>query len=198
MESKTLDELRKGFDNFKRKHIDANNTIEKLVKDGQKPKVLFIACSDSRVDPALLTDCEPGDIFVVRNVANLVPAYNKDNRHHSTCAAIEYAVKVLGVKDIIICGHSSCGGINALVQGKTPFEFIDGWVETAGPAREKAISEVPNGTIEQQAKACEKISVELSIENLKTFPFIKEKVDENTLQLHAWYFNMDLGELELL
>ena len=111
--------LKQGFKKFHSKYfIEKNDLFETLAKKGQSPEVLMIACSDSRNDPALITECEPGDIFVVRNVAAIVPPYSPDDKYHGTSAAIEFAVKGLKVKDIVVMGHALCGGINELLTKK--------------------------------------------------------------------------------
>lgn len=197
-----LIKLVKGYKKFREHYFKGNNTLfENLVENGQKPKFLVIACCDSRVDPALITGCAPGELFVVRNVANLVPPYEFDTKHHATSAALEFAVCDLGVKHIIVFGHNHCGGIQALLKNETHHEdkrrgFIESWMNIAAPARKQILAELPHASFEQQAKHCEKLALSISLNNLLTFPWLKEKADANKLQIHAWYFDLESGEIE--
>ena len=191
MSKPTVDRMLAGFKSFKAMYYEQRpERVEDLVNMGQKPEVLLIACSDSRVDPAILTNAEPGEMFVVRNVANLVPPYEPDENYHGTSAAIEFAVRDLKVKDIVILGHSGCGGMAALVEhgdaGKVPDrDFIGEWVSIAkcclhhGPDVDKV----------------SRHSIRNSLGNLMTFPFIKERVEAGDLNLHGWWYDMKEGIL---
>lgn len=155
----------------------------------QSPKTLIIACSDSRIDPAILTNAEIGDIFVVRNVANLVPPYQpKWDSNHGTSAAIEYAVNHLKVKHIVVLGHSNCGGVKALVDNDIDmdqeFSFITDWIKIAQDI--KGLSSSDN--LEDKYTLYEQEGIKLSLKNLLTFPWLKERVDNGDLKLHGWYF----------
>lgn len=190
--------LSSGFRRFQHRWYHPEEPLFQVLKNGQKPLALVIACSDSRVDPVLLTDCRPGDLFVVRNVANLVPPYMPDGGRHGVSAALEYAVKHLEVQDIIIIGHASCGGIQALVSGAGEHgedEFIGPWVNVARRALEKADEAAPGACAADRARACELWSVRLSLENLLSFPWVKKAVDEGKIFLHGWYFDIQSGEL---
>lgn len=192
-------ELVAGYRRFKSGGM-ASNQFKRLITEGQKPKVMMIACADSRVDPAIMTDCDPGDIFVVRNVANLVPPYHQDEQHNGTCAALEFAVLGLGVANIIVFGHGKCGGIKALMSqsnDSSSFEFIDNWMVVAEPARKEVLAKHPDCSTDQQAHYCEKISVIKSLDNLMTFPWIAERVESNQLSLHGWYLNFDDSVVEV-
>ena len=190
--------LTSGFRRFQHRWYDPEEQLFQTLKNGQNPLALVIACCDSRVDPVLLTDCRPGDLFVVRNVANLVPPYAPDGGRHGVSAALEYAVKHLGVQDIIIMGHACCGGIQALVsgaEGSERDEFIGPWVDVARHALEKVDEAMPGADETDRARACELWNVRLSLENLLTFPWVKSAVDEGRLSLHGWYFDLQSGEL---
>jgi len=159
---------------------------------------MIIGCSDSRVDPAILTNCAPGDIFTVRNVANLVPPFEKNGGLHGVSAALEFAVCHLGVEHIIVLGHSQCGGIGALMAGNCGCKgggFISRWMSIATPARERVLAELPGKDPKLQQQAAEQASILLSMENLHSFPWIDERVTAGTLSLHGWYFNLAVGEL---
>ena len=191
--------LIEGYERFRKKNFEEKSLSENLFHEGQNPKVLIVACCDSRVDPAILTECDPGDIFVVRNIANLIPPFESDLHHHGTSAALEYGVKVLKISDIIILGHSHCGGIRSLFEApddKDPSSFIDTWMDIAKPAKEHVVEQYPNDSIEEQARHCEKESLLLSLKNLKTFPWIAERVAAKTLSIHAWYFDLETGDIE--
>ena len=187
-----------GFKRFRQHYFDPKNERFAALKKGQNPKVLVIGCSDSRVDPALLTGCGPGELFVIRNVANLVPPCEHDVHHHGVRAALEYAVCHLEVEHIIILGHSGCGGIGALMHGidnGRPAEFIGPWVKIAERARERVLKELPEKDAAMQSRACEQAAILVSLENLLTFPWISERVEAGNLLLHGWYFDIDAGQL---
>ncbi len=190
--------LTSGFRRFQYRWFHPDETLFESLRHGQNPLALVIACCDSRVDPVLLTDCRPGDLFVVRNVANLVPPYAPDGGRHGVSAALEYAVKHLKVQDIIIMGHACCGGIHALVSDDgrgEPDEFIGPWVDVARHALEKVDEAMPGADASDRARACELWNVRLSLDNLMTFPWVKSAVEEGKLALHGWYFDLQSGEL---
>lgn len=187
-----------GIANFQQQHFGDNPERANDLMAGQKPQALLIGCCDSRVDPALLTDSSPGDLFILRNIANLVPPYCKSTEYHGVSSSIEYAVLFLNVTDIIILGHSGCGGIAALMEsakGEKAGEFIGNWVNIAASARDKVIAELTNEPPEKQARACEKEAILVSLKNLMSFPFVKERVARGQLSLHGWYYNMGTGQL---
>lgn len=192
-----------GFRRFKQHYIGrGDNLLDRLVTEGQRPKALFIACCDSRTDPALITDCDPGDMFVVRNVANLVPPYYvKADGYAGVSAAIEFAVCNLHIEHIVVLGHAQCGGIRALIQGvdsqaEDKTEFIGKWVNIAAPARDKVLKELSDKPLEVQTRAVEQASILISLENLLTFPWIRSRVEAGSLALHGWY--LDLAHNNLL
>lgn len=159
----------------------------------------MISCCDSRADPAIITDAAPGDLFVVRNIANLVPPYQHEAEAPGIRSALEFAVKNLEIDHIIVLGHSSCGGIQALMEGEGitqhRYEFIGPWVSVAKRARDQVLRELPNKSPALQARACELASILISLENLLSFPWIRERVDAGSVALHGWYFDIDSGEL---
>ncbi|MDR3581275.1 MAG: carbonic anhydrase [Oryzomonas sp.] len=187
-----------GFKNFRQQYFDPKEQRFAHLKKEQHPKVLLIGCSDSRVDPALLTGCGPGELFVVRNVANLVPPCENDSGRHGVSAALEYAVCHLDVEHIIVLGHSGCGGINALMHGITngrTAEFIGPWVKIVERARDRVKAELGGKSPDMQNRACEQAAILISLENLLTFSWISERVDRGILLLHGWYFDIDSGVL---
>ena len=189
----------KGFGKFQEKYFAGDGSIFDRLRQGQNPSTLVISCCDSRTDPGMLTGANPGDIFVVRNVANLVPPYRNDAEMPGIRADIEFAIKGLNVSNIIILGHSGCGGIRALMDGEgiteSNFEFIGRWVTIAREARERVLLELADEPDAVKSRACEHWSIELSLRNLMTFPWIRERVEAGTLMLHGWYFDMNAGEL---
>ena len=188
-----------GFERFQEKYFAGEDSVYSRLRQGQSPKALVISCCDSRADPGMLMGAGPGDIFVVRNVANLVPPYRNGAEMPGIRADIEFAVKGLNVEQIIILGHSSCGGIRALMDGEGVtahnFEFIGTWVSIAAPARDRVMREFAGESDAVQAKACEQGAIALSLGNLMTFPWIRERVEAGSLALHGWYFDIDAGEL---
>lgn len=188
-----------GFERFHAKYVNGEGSLYSRLREGQSPASLVIACCDSRVDPAMLTGADPGDMFVVRNVANLVPPYRNGAEMPGIRADIEFAVKGLNVRQIIILGHRSCGGIQALMNGEgitqTNYEFIGSWVTIARQARERVLRELPDAEPTVQARACEQYAISLSLDNLLSFPWIRERVDAGSLTLHGWYFDFDTGDL---
>jgi carbonic anhydrase len=171
--------------------------FEALAAEGQRPRTMIIACSDSRVDPQMIFASAPGELFIVRNVANLVPPYMPDAAFHGTSAAVEFAVRVLGVRDLVVMGHALCGGIRALREG-VPAEagdFIAGWINIAARALDAGLR---CDTPEAAQEACEHEAVRISIANLLTFPWVAEAVAAGTLALHGAHFGVATGRLVLM
>ncbi len=169
-------------------------TYEALVDQGQKPKVAIFACSDSRVDPAIVLQADPGDLFIVRNVANLVPPYERDGHYHGTSAALEYAVKHLEVEHLIVLGHAHCGGIRSLfekpAQGGEDNHFVPPWMSLVRSAFLRVEGTMPDASEDVKAQVCEQSAVLVSLENLMTFPFIGQRVGDGRLHLHGWYVDI--------
>jgi carbonic anhydrase len=191
--------LVEGFQRFREQHFERNDSLyQQLVKEGQTPKTLVIACCDSRVDPALVLDCAPGDLFVIRNVANLVPPSENRAGHHGTTAAIEYAIRILEVEHIIVLGHAHCGGINTLVKTggvSNPDSYMADWMCLAESARASVMAEMPHASLAEQLHACEQRAILVSLKNLSTFPWMRERVASGALTLHGWYFDIEHGQL---
>lgn len=185
-----------GFRQFQEKYFSEDRDLFEQLRQGQHPKALIVACADSRVDPALLTGAEPGDMFVVRNVANLVPPYEPGGSFASVPAALEFAVLSLEVEHVIVLGHGQCGGIHALMNGAGPGgEFIGKWVSIAQRARERVLAELPAKPPVLQARACEQAAILVSLENLMTYPWIAQRVAAGAMHLHGWYFDFAEGSL---
>lgn len=199
--SPAIEKLLDGVRGFRKTFFDEQpERLRPLVERGQSPAVLVIACSDSRMDPAIVTNAEPGDIFVVRNVANLVPPYVADGTSRGTSAAIEFAVRDLGVKHVIVLGHSRCGGIQALIDhtGGKPLgrDFIAPWVSMVA----HICAHVPRAAEfttnpERRARQIEQKAILASLGNLHEFPWIDERVKAGTLDVRGWWFDLEHGEL---
>jgi carbonic anhydrase len=172
-----------------------------LARDGQSPSAMVIACADSRVAPEVIFDCAPGEIFVARNVSNLVPPYAPDAANHGTSAALEFAVTALNVSTIVVLGHSLCGGIRALMQpGGDHSDFIASWMAIAGEAR-KRVCDAPDAEgadFDTLCDRCEHESIRISVANLLTFPWIRSRVEERSLTLTGMHFNVQTGRLEIV
>ncbi|MHB1529554.1 MAG: carbonic anhydrase [Acidiferrobacteraceae bacterium] len=190
----SIETLVAGFFRFRARHFGQDDKLfKKLVSQGQSPKVIVVGCCDSRVDPAIITDAEPGDLFIIRNIANLVPPCESAGTYHGTSAALEFGVCRLGVEHIIVLGHAQCGGIHALLEGG-PWAgaFISAWTQIAEPARERAIRMAEG---EDLHRSCEQEAILVSLDNLLTFPWIRERVEQARLVLHGWYFDLEAGQL---
>lgn len=166
-----------------------------LAERGQAPKTLVIACSDSRVDPATIFNAGPGELFVIRNVANLAPPYEQGSGMHGVSAAIEFAVLQLKVETILVLGHAQCGGVAAALEDRPPQpgSFLDSWIGLLGPAKARVASGGGD-----RATALEYESIRVTLENLRTFPFVSDAVDAGRLQLVGARYGVADGGLELL
>ena len=171
--------------------------------EGQRPRVMVIACSDSRVDPAQIFDARPGEMFVVRNVANLVPPFERDNAYHGVSAALEFAVTQLEVEELVVMGHGACGGCAAALTGQFDGaisgagHFIAHWVDMLDEARERVRRKFPDLGPEA-VRAMEHEGVRVSLRNLITFPWVRERVSDGRLSLHGAYFAIADGVLAVL
>lgn len=180
-------------------HPQGAELYRSLAETGQAPKTMVIACCDSRVDPAAIFSAGPGQLFIVRNVANLVPPFEPHGDYHGTSAALEFAVTGLEVETILVMGHARCGGVRAFLEEyhKHPGKrcFIDRWMSLLTAARTKVLRDTARRPIESQQQALEHAAVRCSIENLKTFPFIKERLASGRLRLRGAYFDIADGRL---
>lgn len=184
----TLNKIIQGYKKFREKYAQGDKSVmERLAYHGQEPKIMLVSCCDSRVDPSLILQCEPGELFTIRNVANIVPPYESDDKHHGTSAALEFGITGLNVKHLIILGHSQCGGIQALLnsEGLKQNDFISGWVSH--------LQEItPSDSVDEAAKK----ALFVSYDNCLSFPWIKERVDNGSLSIHLWFFGIKSGEIQ--
>jgi carbonic anhydrase len=193
------DHLLKGHANFMAgRYVREKDRIRDLAAEGQTPSTMIIACCDSRAAPEMIFDSGPGEVFVLRNVANLVPTYQPDGGQHGTSAAIEFAVKALGIANIVIMGHGRCGGIKAALNpGSSPLDsgdFIGKWMSMLGELPDQLVSNDLMTPGERQT-ALERISIRNSIRNLRTFPYVAELEAQGKLDVHGAWFDISTGEL---
>jgi carbonic anhydrase len=195
-------DLLAGYDRFRQTDWRRQRERWGELSEGQNPKVMVIACSDSRVDPAQIFDTSPGEIFVVRNIANLVPPFELGGGRHGVSAALEFAVTQLEVPEIVVLGHGTCGGVHAAISRR--FEhappgaggFIAHWVDMLDEARDRIVAEYGEG--EEAIRALELETVRVSIANLRTFPCIPEREAAGTLTIHGAYFAIADGVLHVM
>ncbi len=199
MNIKTLIKGNKRF--RKAKFTKYQEDFNTLVKHGQKPNVLFIGCSDSRVVPDLIVDTNPGDMFLLRNIGNFVPPFKEDFDYHGVSAVIEYAVSVLKVKDIIVCGHSHCGACASLyddLSNNRKLIHVRKWLELGQKAKEYALMNLltKKASKEQLLRTTEKISVTYQLENLLTYPEVVKRIKKGKLNIHGWFYDIEDGSIE--
>lgn len=187
-------ELLKGLNRFSKEHFpEFRERYRSLVDEGQKPGTLFIGCSDSRVVPSVITDSGPGDLFVVRNVGNIVPSYEVDEGHHGVSAAIDFAVDVLHVKDIVVCGHSHCGAMRALYEPPAKASRnLSKWLELAAPAK------VDGPVDDDLLRRTEQRSIVVQLDRLMDFPNVRAGVEAGEIALHGWHYLIEDGQILIL
>lgn len=197
-----IERIISGFRHFRQHYFENAPQLYQQLREGQRPGCMLIGCSDSRVNPVQLFDCAPGDIFIQRNVANLVPPPGSVGPQ-GVLAAIEYAVRHLLVPHVVVLGHSQCGGIQALMQraGTAPAthegcgQHLERWIDMAAPVRERVLARLPHASHGERCRACEQESILASLDNLRAMECVRQRCAEGTLHLHGWYFDMDAGEL---
>jgi carbonic anhydrase len=196
-----MQKLIDGVHKFREAEFGRYKTLfKRLSREGQNPHTLFITCSDSRVLAELITQSQPGDLFVVKNIGNIVPPATVIGSTNSTAAAIEFAVQTLGVSDIVVCGHSQCGAMIALLDetsSKNNAPHLSKWLEIAAPVRtliENNYSDLKKGS-EARATAAAEENVLFAVENLRTYPCVAQKLESDSLRLHAWFFKISSAEL---
>ncbi len=194
-----LRKITTGFLEFQRGTFQSKRTFFEKLAVKQQPKVMMVACSDSRVDPAILTNAEAGDLFMVRNVANLVPPCDVDIGRHGTSAALEFAVVYLEVEHIIVLGHSGCGGIKALLTGDPALDrehtFIHHWMQITDEARRRTLLVARQQPIEVRLRILTQEAIKTSLANLLSFPWINERVEAGRLRIHGWRFDLEDGNM---
>jgi len=172
--------------------------MDESIKHGQKPEVLFIGCSDSRVTPDLFLNTKPRDMFILRNVGNFVPKYKHDEDFHGSAAAIEYAVSVLNVKNIIVCGHSHCGACQSLykdIPDTIELAHVKTWLKLGNEAKQIKLKNANFTSKEEMYRETEKNSVKFQLKNLLTYPAVAKKVADKELIIHGWHYSIEEGEI---
>ncbi|XP_020579561.1 carbonic anhydrase 2-like [Phalaenopsis equestris] len=194
VEMESVQRLKSGFEQFKKEVYEKKSEVFKQLAEGQSPKFLVFACSDSRVCPSVLFNFQPGEAFTIRNIANMVPPYDK------VSSLILYEVFAFQVENIIVIGHSRCGGIKALLsikdEGTLGTDFIEDWVKICSAAKETVKKEHADLPFEEQCSKLEKKAVQVSLENLKTYPYVKEGLEKKTLALYGGYYDFVNGTFE--
>ena len=196
---KNFHDLVGGFHHFRANYFLKEKEFFEELAHSQSPKTLVIACCDSRTDPAIILRCRPGELFVVRSVAAIVPPPEKAGEYDAVMAAVEYGVKHLSVKNIVVMGHSNCGGIAGLLNPHAirSERYINRWVSLACPAVHKIDAENEDLSVAEKSRLCEEGAVLLSLENLLSYPWIEEAVQTGSLALHALYYDMRKGTLNV-
>ena len=185
----SFEKMLTGYQTFRKKYASGDDSImQKLAYHGQKPEIMIVSCCDSRVDPGLILQTEPGELFIVRNVANIVPPFEDNESHHGTSAALEFAINHLNVKHLVIMGHSQCGGIKAVLDKTTSEQthFIGNWISL--------IKDLPAANDDVDAYA--KLALRQSYKNCLSFPWIKQRIDNHQLKIHLWFFDIKAGEIQ--
>lgn len=193
----SMKEVIRGLSEFHNKYFCTHQEMFERLSQGQTPQILFITCSDSRIDPNLLTQTQPGELFIIRNVGNIIPPFGAINSGEG--AAIEYAIHALGIKDIIICGHSHCGAMKGLLQlGKLAEEMplVYEWLKHHADATRRLVQD---NYKEYEGEKLLKVTIEenilTQIQNLETYPVIRSKLRSGGLYLHAWIYEIEAGEV---
>lgn len=193
-----MDKLFQGIAHFRREDFEAHKDLFKELGRKQQPHTLFIGCSDSRVVPELITRTRPGELFMIRNIANIVPPYRKTDEYLGTASAIEYAVEMLNVEAIVVCGHSNCGGCAAMHQSPEQLEQIPNvarWLQVSSEVKERVERQAVEGTPEEREWLTEQINILVQMRNLLTYPYIRERYEKGKIDILGWYYIIETGEI---
>lgn len=191
-----MDRLYKGIRKFQQTFYKQEQELFKKIGKGQSPDILFIACSDARVDPNLLTQSKPGDLFVIKNVGNMVPPNDGATKKTCTAAAVEFALVKLQITDVVVCGHSDCGALNALWCDQKDLACMDNlqeWIKTASGVKDFVLKHNHDPSYASKMEMTAKKHVIQQLENLKTYPLVAQAVKEEKLRLHGWYYEIGAG-----
>lgn len=193
-----MEKLYRGIHKFQSSHFKKEEEFFRRLSGKQTPEVLFITCADSRVDPTLVTQSRPGELFIVRNVGNIIPPYDAIRDKNSVAAAIEFAVLNLKVTDIIVCGHSNCGAMQALCGDEYELEtmpHLRDWLKLASPVRETITNACSGISTAQCLRIAEEENVLAQLKNIQTYPFVAQSLAEGKLYLHGWHYNIETGDV---
>lgn len=193
-----MERLYKGIHRFQESYFKKEEDFFRRISERQTPEVLFITCADSRVDPNLVTQSKPGELFIVRNVGNIIPPYDAIKDKNSVAAAIEFAVLGLKVSDIIVCGHSNCGAMQALFKDEKDFAgmpHLRDWLKIALPVK-NAVDEFYRGShMESRQRIAEEENILVQLKNIQTYPFVFEALEKGSLHLHGWHYKIETGRI---
>ena len=190
--------LHKGISQFQQHFYNKERELYQSLAKGQSPDVLVFSCSDSRVNMNLITQSKPGELFVVKNVGNIIPASGPHRKKTCQAAAVEFALEVLKVSDIIICGHSDCGALKALYLDEKAFDRMPNlkdWIDTARPVKEHIEHDASDPMYKARMKMLEQKHVVAQLENLRTYSLVKQAIKEEKITLHAWYYEIETGNV---
>lgn len=183
---------------FKEKDYEVHRALFEELKEQQNPDTLFISCCDSRIDPNLITGSLPGELFIIRNIANIVPPFRKTQEYVATTSAIEYAVLMLNVENIIVCGHSNCGGCAASLKPEEDLDELPNtkkWLELCKPVKEKILMEYGSAEDAKLEWLMEQANIVEQLKNLLSYPYIKERIKAGNLKISGWYYIIETGEI---
>jgi carbonic anhydrase len=193
-----MDRLFKGYMQFRRDDFESHRQLFLELGRTQQPHTLFVGCSDSRVVPNLITSTHPGELFIVRNVANIIPPYRQTEEYVATTSAVEYAVQVLGVDSIVVCGHSNCGGCAAMNLPAEELEHIPHvrkWLEVSHEVRGRVDRLMTGDSPEEREWLTEQINILVQMKNLLTYPYVRERYERGELNIYGWYYIIETGEI---
>lgn len=195
-----MNRLLAGIHKFQHEELERYEELfQRLSREGQSPHTLFITCSDSRVLAELVTQSQPGDLFVVKNVGNIIPPVCAIGSTNSTAAAIEFAVQTLGVKDIVVCGHSLCGAMAALLDGlpeQAQMPHLQEWLELVAPIRKIIERDYQHlKTLEERKRVAAEMNILFGLENLRAYPLVQARLAAGTLNLHGWFFDIATAKM---
>lgn len=193
-----MEKLIKGAVSFRQNDFEAHEQLFSELGKEQKPHTLFIGCSDSRLVPNMITTTMPGELFIIRNIANIVPPYKVEGEYLAAISAIEFAIQALEVENIVVCGHSNCGGIAALYKSADYFQKLPHtrkWLELALPVKEKVQRILPNGNDASREWLTEQMNIVEQIHHLLSYPYIAEKYSKGLLSINGWYYIIETGEI---
>ena len=193
-----MDKLFKGVVKFREEDFEAHKELFESLGRNQKPHTLFIGCADSRVVPDLITRTMPGELFTVRNVANIVPPYRNTEEYAGTTSSIEYAVQALEVENIVVCGHSNCGGCAAMNQSEEELAHLPHvrrWLAISQEVRARVDRQIGSGSAQKREWMTEQINILVQMRNLLTYPYVKDRYQQGRLKIYGWYYIIETGEI---
>jgi len=193
-----MEKLYKGIHTFRKDYFKRDLDFFQRLSTGQRPDVLFITCADSRVDPNLVTQSRPGELFIVRNVGNIIPPYYAIKDKNSVAAALEFGVLSLKVSDIIVCGHSNCGAMQALIvkeMERASMPHLSEWLELSEPVRKIVEHRHSHSSLQDRLRITEEENVLLQLQNLQSYPFVSEALEAGRLHIHGWYYDIGSGKV---